>query len=366
MSTTPLLSRCAILCAVALAAACGGSSNEPDAYNGVIDGAGLDLKFVAVAASTSSVSTACKSGGACYPDQRGYANGKELHFYNMGSTRTSYLPNPIPVSVADHKPDGNGGAHVDNFPNSCTPGRAFNSRTDAYPTARQAPIFDELPLATTTYNATVWPVIALYGVTGVSGETCNDLKDSRSIANANDEEAGSFGARRSATPNGYQLWPVISPTALVPTLTGAIDTSFGAQLGWFRGLQLKYLNGGPIPTARLQDPAFPTDPSKLIEALVPMEGVIVNTPTSFSAPTADQVVIFPAVPGTEAWSPIARLHNYKSKGEALGTFKGLCGSKAGTTWSTGRNCVPGLLDINDSNVEASSYYTLFVVSTPQP
>ena len=48
MSNPRPVSRCAILCAVALVAACGGSSNEPDAYNGVIDGAGLDLKFVAI------------------------------------------------------------------------------------------------------------------------------------------------------------------------------------------------------------------------------------------------------------------------------------------------------------------------------
>ncbi|MBS2022153.1 MAG: hypothetical protein JST92_07055 [Deltaproteobacteria bacterium] len=337
------MTRCALFGAALLAAACGGTSDQPDTFNGALDGTVLDAKFLPNTAKT-------------YPVQQGYANGKPFYFYNLGAQRTSTLPTPIPVTVADHQANGNGGQHADFFPNSCTPGRAFNARTDSYPTDKQAAVFDSLPLATTAFNAVVWPVVAQYGVTGVVGETCNDIKDSRSIANPGADEPGSYGATRTATPSSYQLWPIIDPTVDVPALTGAIDPTFGPRLGWYKGLYLKYLDGGRIPTALVQDPAFPNDPSKQIKVLLPMEGVILDPAgsSSFALPTDAKAVLAPAVPGDDAYSPILRLHDFRlPTGKKLGDYTGIC---------TVKPCAANLVDIT---LAGNAFNTIFIVSAPQ-
>lgn len=340
-------------------AACGGTDNQPDDYAGTLYGAALDAKLVPTSGT--------------YPTQQGYANGKKVSFYNLGTIRTTSMPNPIPVSVARHQTNGSGGSSVDNFPNSCIPGPAFDARLDAFGRDKQAPIFDSLPLALTSTTLIVWPVVAQYGVTGVSGMTCNDLKDSRSIAGATDPEPGRYGARRTAIPNGYQLWPVIDLTATIASLGVTGDTTTRecpwdtnadpakrarcGWLGWYKGLQISFLNGGRIPTQMVQDPAFPSDATKQIEALVPMEGVILDPAGSsaFAKTTDALAVLLPALPGEDAWSPIVRLHDFRlPSGKKLGDYTGVCGN--------GRPCAANLVDINAAG---AAFNTIFVVAPQQ-
>lgn len=346
-------------------AACGGTDNQPDEYAGTLYAGTsaapvLDAKFMPVSGS--------------YLAQQGSANGRGVSFRNLGALQTEKLPNPIRVTVATHQTNGSGGASADSFPNSCTPGPAFDRRTDAYTKDKQGPIFDSLPLALTSTSLIVWPLVAQYGVTGVSGMTCNDLKDSRSIAAATDPEPGRYGARRTAIPNSYQLWPVIDLTATVSALPGvANDTTTRecpwdtnadpakrarcGHLGWYKGLQVAWLNGGRIPTQMVQDPAFPTDPTRQVEAFVPMDGVILNpVGTGFSLPTENDVVLLPALPGEDAWSPIVRLHNFRlPSGRTFKSYSGICGN--------GKPCAANLVDINAA--APAAFYTIFIAAPQQ-
>ena len=403
---TKIRSTLAALAAAALWASCGGSTGA-DPYQGVVfasDGTvfGFDSRFL-----PSTDRTTCNPGGGsavsnCYTVQVGYASGKPIQFYNLDPTifwsatvnnppncnsssspctvsalQSRNLPDStctatgatsascncsnggsciIPVSVAEKKADNTGGAHVDVFPNSCTPNSSYNPQQDQYPRLSQAPVFDGLPLASTntSFFALVWPVVATYGVTGVSGMTCNDIKDSRSIGSKN--APGSFGSVRTDAPTSYQMWPVIDPTAYVVPFDTALSTPlapFGASLGWYKGLQLRYLNGGRVPTRTVPDPA---DPAKIITSLVVMDAAILNPASGFSSVITQKAVVFPAAPGDDAWSPVVRLHNFAlPSGKKLGDYNGIC--------PLGQTCPASYIPA--ASIQATSFNTIFVVAPPQ-
>ena len=340
----------------AVLASCGGSdsSTQADTYAGVIDGSALDTKLLPTAADKSPSTHVCP-GGACYPAQTGYAKGNIISFYNLGAisgfgTSPSPVPSPLPVSVADHQSKGGGGQHADNFPNGCAPGPAFNRQADAYPTAQQAPIFDSLPLATSAFGAIVYPIVALYGVQGIAGAQCNDLKDSRSIS-SDPTNPGHFGAVRTASPVGYQVWGVVDPTATVNSLTQspAARVTLNA-LGWYRGLQLQFIDGGPVKVLQQPDAK---NPGQNISVLQTMDGVLL-TSGSFPARTTDsKAVLLPNLPGDDAYSPIVRLHNYTAK-PTDPAWKGVC--------PTGQSCPPNYLPIGAPGVAATAANVLFIAA----
>ena len=403
---TKMRSTLAALAAAALWASCGGSTGGADPYQGVVftsDGTvfAFDSRFLA-----STDRTTCNPGGgsgipSCYTVQVGYAAGKPIQFYNLAPTifwsatvnnppncnsasspctvsalQSRNLPDPsctvtgatsstcncsnggncvIPVSVADKKQDLTGGAHADVFPTNCIPNTNYNPQTDPYPRLTQGAVFNSLPFAATntSFFSIVWPVVATYGVTGISGMTCNDLKDSRSIGSA--DAPGSFGAVRTSLATSYQLWPVIDSAAYVYPLDPALSKSSKqvVNLGWYKGLQLRYLDGGAIPTKDVPDPA---DPNKTIKTLVVMDAAIENA-GSFSSVTVQKGIVFPAAPGDDAWSPVVRLHNFSvPSGKKIGDYNGIC--------QLGQTGCPASY-IPAASIATSSFNTIFVVAPPQ-
>jgi hypothetical protein len=382
---------CALLCA-----ACG-SSSQVDPYNGVVfstDGTtyAWDVHFVP---STDTPCVKIAGSYACYPVQLGSANGKPIQFYQLNpflyasasnppptvsALQSRNLPDPtctasgatsatctcsnggtciIPPTVANKNLDYTGGSHADVFADgSCTPDTSYDSRTDAYQSLVQGPVFDSLPLQTsnTSYFAIVWPVVATYDVTGVKGMNCNDIKNHSSIGNPG--QPGSFGAQRSAAPKHYKMWPVIDPNAVVnsfSSLSSSTDPGWGPKVGWYNGLLLNYLDGGEVPTKQVTD-----SHGNPVTTLVTMEAAIVNPSSgSYSNVTDPSVVVFPVSPGDFAngWSPIVRLHNFKAaSGKAVSYYNGIC--------ATGQANCPATY-IPAVSISASSYNTIFVVAPPQ-
>jgi hypothetical protein len=391
---------------LALAAVCTscGSDTVADPYNGIVfasDGAvfGLDSRMLASTDRTTcnptNSGTCGQAGqppcvGFCYPVQVGYANGKPIQFYNMdpimfwsattnvpsncnsssapctvAALQSRNLPDAacatgascvLPaVAMTKKNQDATGGSHADFFPNSCTPDRSYDPRTDEYKKLSQGPIFDSLPLATsnTSFTAIVYPIVATYGVTGITGMTCNDLKDSRSIGSK--DAPGKFGSVRTDSPTSYQMWPVIDPTAEILKFDTGLSTpvggTFDSSVGWYKGLQVRYMDGGRIPTKIVTDGA-----GNQITSLVVMDAAIVNPTTGFSAVTAQKAIIFPAAPGDDAWSPLVRLHNFAlPSGKKIGDYNGIC--------QAGQTCPASYIPA--ASIAVASFNTLFIVAPPQ-
>ncbi len=409
------LAAAAFLALAAVCTSCG-SDTLADPYNGVVfasDGAvfGLDSRMLASSdrntcnpATLFGTSQKCgtvetlPSGelfawpscvGFCYPVQVGYAGGKAIQFYNMDpiifwSATTNAPPNcnsssapctvaalqsrnlpdatcatsascVIPVGITKKNLDGTGGSHADFFPNSCTPDRSYDPRLDQYRRLSQGPIFDSLPLATsnTSFTAIVYPIVATYGVTGISGMTCNDLKDSRSVGSK--AAPGKFGAVRTDAPTSYQMWPVIDPTANILQFDTALSTPVAgtveSAVGWYKGLEVRYLDGGRIPTKVVTDASGGS-----VTSLVVMDAAIINPSSGFSAVTAQKAIVFPAAPGDDAWSPLVRLHNFAlPSGKKIGDYNGIC--------QAGQTCPASYIPA--ASIAVASFNTLFIVAPPQ-
>jgi hypothetical protein len=140
--------------------------------------------------------------------------------------------------------------------------------------------------------------------------------------------------------------------------TQFIQCSTLQRQGWYNGLQLTFLDGGPIPMAGM-------DPG----TLVAMNGVIVHpTPVlQTSSPSAEGVVILPAMPGDPDYSPIVLLHDYHvpagddvdtsgdfSNASPFGKYTSLC--------TSGLNCQPN--EVNMANAGAVSTILFIVTSAP--
>jgi len=272
------------------------SQTQPDPYNGTIDATALDAKFLPTAPS----STGPCSGSPCYPTQIGYAHGSQISFYNFGAFTPSALSSSanLPTSLAK--------TNAYDFPNSCMPGPAFDPRLDAYARDKQFPIFSALPLSGST--PPVLGLVTVFGVTGLAGNTCNDIKTTNSIA-APGSSGGLFGATATASPSKYAMWPVIDSTANLKPLSAT--STFTSSVGWYKGLQFAFLDGGPIAT----------DASG--NNLVAMDGVIVVASGAANAASAsvDGAVLLPFVPGEPGYSPIVRLHRVNA---SLGTYTSVC------------------------------------------
>jgi hypothetical protein len=288
---------CAVV--LGLAGACGDSSpDRPDPYYGVVDATVFDSKFL-----PSTDRMHCPNG-ACYSPQSGFQGGSPISFYNFGAIKPSALPSDmtgphIPTSLAVR------GYSFDR----CIPG-GFDQFADAFDRRVQYPILNALPLASSNSRALILPLYAVYDVTGVSDNVCDDLKIAGSIT-IPPAPPGRFGATSSTTPM-YRLWAPIDMTAkLTPLAMGSTFTSEGA---WYGGLQLRLLDGGPIPL----------DASG--HNLAWMEGVIVHPSTQVqSKPTDPKVVILPLKPGDPGYSPIVRLHDFiLPMGKSIGDFTGIC------------------------------------------
>jgi hypothetical protein len=309
-----------------LALGCGKDEGGGDPYRGVIDASGLDAALRPVADAARC------PGGPCYPLQRAQAEGTPLEIYNLGSTSGAAFPTGsggspvVPVALASIRAWDAGTA--------CTPGGGYDPRVDDYPTDVQFPIFNGLPLAGSG-SGLILPLIAVFGIEGLSGNRCNDLKDAGSIALPG-VGGGDFGAT-STTSSQLYLWAVIDMTARLPV---PIGSTFASRGGWYRGLQLRFLDGG----------ALTPDPQGNLPV---MDGALVHPafPGTRSLPTDADAVVLPARPGSPGFSPIVRLHHFDmGPAEPMGTYTAIC---------AGGPC--GANEVDMTAADPATSYVLFLV-----
>lgn len=295
LTSWPRALRCALaLSFVASLPACGSAATDVDPYYGTIDATALDAKFL-----PATDRKTCPSG-PCYAPQVGYAHGKPFYFYNLGAVPTKTLGT---LTTAAAKP-------VYDFPTGCDAKLDFDAQRDAFPHDTQFPIFAALPLATSAFGVNVLPLYRSTGVNNLSGNVCNDLKDAASIGPAGGPP-GHFGAT-AGDAGDVVLRAVVDASA--PLNPGVSGLKLTTKRGWYRGLQLSYLEGGPVPV----------DDKGNLQA---MDGVILDPSSAgfFSKPTDPRVVILPFVPGEAGYSPIVRLHDFVlPAGKAFGSITGLC------------------------------------------
>jgi len=327
-----------LLAGVALSAsACGGVYNyyfqeagptDADPYLGTVDVSALDAKYVAP-----------RTG---YVVQSGYAHGTAISFYNFGTVAVTALPKDsggknqlLPSLVTTSAYDATTG---------CKPAGTFDPVNEAYWRETQFPIFSGLPLAPTSTTAPpVIAVVKVFGVSGVSGDTCNDLKTVDSVT------ANKFGAKASDTPTGYELRVPIDSAATLPSLPN--NNTFGPDGGWYRGLLFQYLNGGAVPVDTAGN-------------LLPMEGVLVSTSTTTSTPTTPKAILLPAGPGEPGYSPIIRLHEFKAAaGKALGDYTTVCTTAASPS-APNTACTGAASEIDVSKVATVTNLVFIVGSKP--
>jgi hypothetical protein len=302
---------------------CGDAATAVDPYYGTVDATAFDAKFL-----PSTDKKACP-GGPCYAPQQGYAHGKAFFFYNLGAVGTKALGTLTPASAKT----------VFDFPTGCDGKTDFDAGSDAYPHDTQFPIFSALPLATTAFGVNVLPLVISHGVNNVTGNVCNDLKDAASIGPAGGPP-GHFGAT-DGDVGPVLIRAVVDASA--PLNPGTSGVKLTAQRGWYRGLQLSYLEGGEVPVDAKGN-------------LAAMDGVILD-PTSagfFAKPTDAKVVLLPAVPGEAGYSPIVRLHDFTlPAGKLPGDYKGLCGGSLGA-------CAASDLDVTTAK---SAFNTIFIAAS---
>jgi len=293
--------KCVLGLAAALSvAACGESTEEVgDKYQGVIDASTLDTKF----RPTSGV----------YRPVTGKAKGASVPFYNLGQVATErkddkgVLTNsgvPVDESGRPYLPASRVVATSYDFTDGCKTGKPdFDFRNDNYPETVQWPLFANLPLAVTG-NTTppVLPLVKVKRWAGTGAEQCNAIKDVASLTK------GHFGG---AAEDGetIALRAVIDVSAPLNPLRA--DSAYTSQGGWYRGLQLAYLEGGAVPV----------DEAGNVKV---MEGVLVSPPTGAPA-TETPVYLFSALPGEADWSPVVRLRTFTATtAKPASSYTGLC------------------------------------------
>ena len=126
------------------------------------------------------------------------------------------------------------------------------------------------------------------------------------------------------------------------TNPGTAGSALAAPSFWFNGLQGSYLSGGRVPTDGQGN-------------LVAMDGVIVGYNNSFGDPAASKVILLQYQPGDDGYSPIVRLHDYKTSA-AAGSFIGVCPLGAAT-------CPKNFVKLSDATPAA--FNTLLIVASPQ-
>ncbi|NTX50224.1 hypothetical protein [Myxococcus sp. CA039A] len=293
--------KCVLGLAAALSAMACGESNEEvgDKYQGVIDATNLDSKF----RPTSGI----------YRPAAARVRGTNVPFYNLGQVATErkddrgVLTNsgvPVDETGRPFLPASRVVATSYDFADGCKTGKAdFDFRLDSYPETVQWPLFAALPL-TVTGNTTppVLPLMKVARWTGTGAEQCNSIKDVASLTK------GAFGGAAEEETT-LALRAIIDVSAqLNPLRTGS---EFTAQGGWYRGLQLAYLDGGPVQV----------DETGNVRV---MDGVLVSPPTG--APTTETpVYLFSALPGEEGWSPVVRLRTFTATAaKPASSYTGLC------------------------------------------
>jgi hypothetical protein len=357
----------------------GSGIGNADVYNGVIDnqigaplaagvqtvqqGALATAIQPVVITATGSARDKCNTNASCYFKTQGFAAGQPFHFFIAGNVAdTTPEPPFIPTcaipgydcvyspEIATHQGDGGGGWSANVFPHSCNPA-PFDPVNDAFRRDQQFPLVSALPLNNSSLSGARPPVgvVAVHSVTGIAGETCNDLKYYEHVGTPG--HPGNFGSVQTEAVSSYQVWMVFDP--LLPVYSQNAGAQLTPDTFWFRGLQANYLSGGNIPVDAKGN-------------LVAIDGVILDPAGSnlFEVPTTEKAVLLPVQPGTPGFSPIVRLHDFRlpsgnncrNAACTLGFYQGVC--PIGTV-----GCPDNFVDLSKTNTTA--FNTMFIVASPQ-
>jgi len=294
--------KCVLGLAAALSAvACGESTQEVgDTYQGVIDATVLDNKFK-------------PASGTYKPVKAAMAHGAPVAFYNLGLVAPE-VKKDGKVTTAGVPVDDAGRPYLPasqvtltsyDFADGCQTGKAdFDFRTDNYPENVQWPLFEKLPLPVT--GATTPPVLPLVKVkrwTGTGSQQCNAIKDVKSLTE------GAFGGS-AAEGETVALRAIIDVSARFDALRDG--STFTYSGGWYRGLQLGFLDGGSAPV----------DAEGNVKV---MDGVLVSPPSSNAAAGDTATYLFAAQPGEEGWSPVVRLRTFTATAaQPASSYTGVC------------------------------------------
>ncbi|MFY0582084.1 hypothetical protein ACN28S_54370 [Cystobacter fuscus] len=269
------------------AMSCGdsGDSRPADPYQSFIDGTRLDSKFLPTDGCGPPDKDGKKSTLQCYQYSKGWFNGQEYSFHNLGlTTPKDQLVKASTVTGVSY-----------DFPEGCETGKPYDRRTDAYPQDIQYSVFDTLPLSSSSI-----PLVRVKSWTGMSGITCNAIKNDQSLKD------GVFGGD-AAEGESYALRAIIDPMFAYARINE--QTPYPqATYGWYRSLLLAYLDGGPVTL----------DANGNVKT---MDGVWLKPASSSAKPTdLNARLVFQARPGEANWSPVVRLREVATSTP----FKSLC------------------------------------------
>jgi hypothetical protein len=296
-----------------------GSAQSVDAYQGAIDASRLDAKFKPVNACGD------KGNQPCYPTMKAFFNGEERDLHNLGLVEKAKLPDDGSATKWPLVKTSAVTAHAYDLPDACTPGKAFDERTDAYRRDEQYSVLDALPVpASGNTPPPVFPLVLASQWTGVGGHECNAIKSAQSLKD------GVFGG----SPTGEET---LSLRAVVDVSALPIRPSDRAFSGWYQGLQLAYLDGGPVGD----------DGAGNVRT---MDGLWIKPATgSDTAASLKARLVFQARPGESAFSPVVRLREIAS---TTTVYTSLCYTP------------PCAADAYDMTQKATPTGVLFIVPSP--
>lgn len=303
------------------AVSCGPSGPVGDRYQGFIDGSVLDSKFLP---------GSCGGNLRCYQAQTTSAQSSSVLVYNLGLVATSALP---AESGRPYLPVERVTATSYDFPEDCQASGEYDEYGDAFHPDQQYSVFTQLPLATTSSSApAVLPLVKVVPWAGTGSQPCNAIKSATSL------ERGDFGGQ-AQEESSLALRGIID---MAQEFRAPQNATFAPSRGWYRALQLTYLDGGTVPVENGR--------------VKTMDGVLVNPATgTASAVTANNVLVLRYRPGDADWSPVVLLRTFTAPaGQQPSSFRSLC--------DTAPDCPAGSVDMSRATTFSG---LLFLVGVPQ-
>lgn len=285
------------------AVSCGPATDQAgDPFYGVVDGSGLEAKFLPNARCNGA------SSNNCYAPQSMKVAGATVKVFNFGLvfTSSSYTLPQDPANGRLLFPLSKVGHTVYELTDGCV-SRETDPRLDAYVKDRQFPVFDYVPSATQPA-----PALGLYQVktwSGTSGEECNAVKSHLSL------EDGTFGGTGAAQEQ-VAVRLAVDPIATLQASSGMTQT---IQQGWFKGLLTTYVDAGTVPVDANGNLKFMT------AVLVQPNYTDTRLNTTSKVTDSSATVLLQAAPGSADFSPVVRLLEVKAtKDKDPKTYTGLC------------------------------------------
>ena len=148
-----------------------------DPYDGPIDPTVLGSNFLAGTAGWPAGTS------TCYTPQSGYAHGNTVYFYNFGAQTDG--GNPLLSALATNT------EYIFDA-SSCTSGGTYNPVSQVFPRGNNNSPSSAVFPARNPHSGFSLALVTQVSVSGLTGETCNDIKIASSVT------SHSFGAEAAA------------------------------------------------------------------------------------------------------------------------------------------------------------------------